>query len=129
MEQYPSILGSAKAPLGNPCIAFDKYDGSNLRFEWSPKQGWNKYGTRRQLFDERTPVFGKAVQLFNDTMGQEIVRRVKDHVRGPQRITAFAEFFGPGSFAGSHIETETQELRLFDVTRTSPCQRFRKAIR
>ena len=115
MEQYPSIDGSAKAPLGKPCIAFYKYDGSNLRFEWSPKQGWNKFGTRRHLFDERTPIFGKAVQLFNDTMGQEIVRRVKEHVRGPQRITVFAEFFGPGSFAGSHIETETQELRLFDV--------------
>ena len=115
MEQYPSILGSAKAPLNKPCIAFYKYDGSNLRFEWSPKQGWNKYGTRRQLFDERTPIFGKAIQLFNDTMGDEIIRRVKEHVRNPQRITAFAEFFGPGSFAGSHIETETQELRLFDV--------------
>lgn len=48
-------------------------------------------------------------------MADEIVRRVRDHVKNPQRITAFAEFFGPGSFAGSHIETEEQELRLFDV--------------
>jgi hypothetical protein len=38
MQQYPSIDGSGKAPLGVPCIAFYKYDGSNLRWEWSPKQ-------------------------------------------------------------------------------------------
>jgi|ERR1035437_2408706 hypothetical protein len=114
MEQYPSILGSSKAPLGKPCIAFNKYDGSNLRFEWSPKQGWHKFGTRRQLFDERTPIFGKAIQHF-DLMADEIVRRVRDRVKNPQRITAFAEFFGPGSFAGSHLEGEEQELRLFDI--------------
>lgn len=57
MQQYPSILGSSKAPLGEPCIAFVKYDGSNLRWEWSPKRGWNKYGTRTQLFNETTPIY------------------------------------------------------------------------
>jgi hypothetical protein len=52
MEQYPSIEGSSKAPLGKPCIAFYKYDGSNLRWEWNPKKGWFKFGTRHELFDQ-----------------------------------------------------------------------------
>lgn len=39
MLQYPSILGVKKMPLGHKCYAFYKYDGSNLRFEWSPKKG------------------------------------------------------------------------------------------
>lgn len=115
MEQYPSIQGSAKAPLNKPCIAFYKYDGSNLRWEWSPKQGWNKFGTRRHLFDASDVQFKQAIPIFMDLMADEIVRRTKDIIRNPQRITAFTEFFGPGSFAGSHVESDEKELRLFDV--------------
>jgi hypothetical protein len=115
VQQYPSIIGSAGAPLGKPCIAFYKYDGSNLRWEWSPKQGWHKFGTRHQLFDRSDPVFGPAIPIFLDTMGDEIVRRVKEQDRNIQRITAFTEYFGPGSFAGRHVEGEQMELRLIDV--------------
>lgn len=115
MQQFPSIDGSAKAPLGVPCIAFYKYDGSNMRFEWSPKQGWHKFGTRRQLVDATDPVYGKAVEIFTTTMGDEIVARVKKIDRGIQRITAFAEYFGPNSFAGKHDPNDQMELRLIDV--------------
>lgn len=115
MQQYPSIDGSSKAPLGKPCIAFYKYDGSNLRFEWSPKQGWHKFGTKKQLFDASEPVFGKAIPIFMDGMGEEIVRRVKDLERGIQRITVFTEYFGPNSFAGKHDENDQMELRLIDA--------------
>lgn len=115
MMQYPSILGSVKAPLGRPCLGFVKYDGSNLRWEWSPKRGWEKFGTRRHLFDQTDPVFGEAIPLFLDRLGKEITDRVKDEHRGVQRITAFTEFFGPNSFAGSHVPGEPKELKLFDV--------------
>ena len=115
MEQYPSIMGSAKAPLGKECIAFNKYDGSNLRWEWNPKKGWNKFGTRRHLFDETDLQFREAIPIFLNEMADEIVLRTKEIVKNPQRITAFTEFFGPGSFAGSHVEGEPKELRLFDV--------------
>ena len=115
MEQYPSIIGSAKAPLGKPCIAQYKYDGSNLRWEWSPKHGFNKYGTRRHLFDKSDPVFGPSIEMFQDTLADEIIRRTKEIVKNPQRITAFTEFFGPNSFAGSHEPTDAKELRLFDI--------------
>ena len=115
MEQYPSILGSAKAPLGKKCIAQYKYDGSNLRWEWSPKKGWHKFGTRRHLFDATDEIFGEAIPLFMNTMADEIVYRTKQAVRNPQRITAFTEFFGENSFAGSHITSDPKELRLFDV--------------
>lgn len=64
MEQYPSILGSAKAPLGKPCIAQYKYDGSNLRFEWNPKRGFHKYGTRRHLFDQTDPVYRGILDII-----------------------------------------------------------------
>jgi hypothetical protein len=114
LEQYPSILGSSKAPLGVPVIAFYKYDGSNLRFEWSPKQGWHKFGTRTQLFAKDDLTFGEGITLFN-RFGDEIVERVKKVERGCQRITAFCEYFGPSSFAGIHQAAEPKELRLIDV--------------
>jgi len=115
MQQYPSIDGSSKAPLGKQCIAFTKYDGSNLRWEWSPKQGWYKHGTRNQLFDASDSVYGKAIPIFLNGMADEIVRRVKDVERGIQRITVFTEFLGPNSFAGKHLDSDTMELRLLDA--------------
>jgi len=115
MLQYPSIDGSAKAPLGKPCIAFYKYDGSNLRWEWSPKKGWHKFGTRRQLFDEKTELYNQAIPLFLENIGDELVYKVKQQNKGIERITAFTEFFGPSSFAGSHDEHEQKELKLLDV--------------
>lgn len=115
MLQYPSIDGAAKAPLGKPCIAFYKYDGSNLRWEWSSKKGWNKFGTRRQMFDHSTPLYNQAIPLFMDGLADEIVYKVKQVTKNPERITAFTEFFGPSSFAGSHDENEQKELKLFDL--------------
>ncbi len=115
MKSYPEIPGSAKAPLGKPCIAFYKYDGSNLRWEWSPKKGWYKFGTRTQLFDASHPLFGQAIPIFMNTMADELARRGKALERGVQKIIVFTEFFGPSSFAGLHDEKELKELCLFDV--------------
>jgi hypothetical protein len=116
MLQYPSIVGWKKAPRGEHCIAFNKYDGSNLRWEWNPKKGWCKYGTRRCMFDENTPLYNQAIELFNDNMGQVIVDTVNHfHGRKVERITAFTEFFGPSSFAGNHEFDEEKTLKLFDV--------------
>ena len=51
-----------------------------------------------------------------DGMGQEIVDIVNHyHGRKVERITAFTEFFGPSSFAGSHEIDEPKQLVLFDV--------------
>ena len=116
MLQYPSIKPWRDSPKGEHCIAFKKYDGSNLRWEYSPKKGWSKMGTRRQMFDSSTPLYSQSIELFNDTMAAAIVERVNDiHGRKVERITAFTEFFGPSSFAGSHDHDEAKELRLFDV--------------
>lgn len=117
MLQYPSISGWKKSPIGKPCIAFYKYDGSNLRWEYTPKRGWHKYGTRRCMFDKSTPLFNQSIDIFHDTMADQIVERV-NHFSGRkvERIIAFTEFFGPSSFAGTHDETEDKQLVLLDVS-------------
>lgn len=117
MLQYPSIQGWKSAVKGKPCLAFYKYDGSNLRFEWSPKKGWTKFGTRTQLFDEGTDLYKQALPLFFERFGDSIVNRVnKFYGRKVERITAFAEFYGESSFAGTHELDEAKELKLFDVS-------------
>ena len=118
MLQYPSIESWRNTKhVDEQCIAFYKYDGSNLRWEYSPKRGWYKYGTRTQLFNAQTPLYNQAIQLYNDTIGPLVVEQVKQ-VYGPktERITAFTEFYGPSSFAGSHDFDEAKILKLFDVS-------------
>lgn len=117
MLQYPSIEGysTSKQHLGKQCIAFNKYDGSNLRWEWSPKQSWHKFGTRRTMFDATTDPWSKAIPLFME-IADEIELRAK-RVAGSkiERITAFTEYFGPSSFAGQHDHSEPMQLKLFDI--------------
>lgn len=119
MLEYPSIIGFRRMPevINETCYAFTKYDGSNLRWEWSPKKGWYKFGTRHQLFDAKTPIYGPAVEIFQDSMGETIANLIKAlYGKNVERITAFTEFFGPNSFAGNHVEGDPMSLKLFDVS-------------
>ena len=114
---YPSIEGPTFAFLGAPCVAFEKYDGSNLRFFWDERRGWHSTGTRYRWFKAATPTFGPAVEMFQRAYSRgilETLRRLKES-RGAKELVAFCEFFGPGTFSGLHKEGEPKQLRLFDV--------------
>lgn len=114
MEEYPSIGGSNKAPH-QECIAFYKYDGSNLRFEWTKKQGWHKFGTRTRLFDASDEVFGKAIFIFLADLAPKLEKIFKECYRDIPKITVFCEFFGSRSFAGIHHPNDIHKLVLLDV--------------
>lgn len=116
MKYYPSIP-PAVHHIGQPCIAFYKLDGSNLRFEWSKKAGWHKFGTRERLFDHTDPIFGTAIQIFKETYGDSLeqVFKKEKSLRNCQSVIVFAEFLGPRSFAGQHREEDKKEVILFDV--------------
>lgn len=114
MKLYPSISRSTGQQFQEfDAYVFDKVDGSNLRFEWSRKRGFYKYGTRQRLFDESDEVFGEAVKLFKDTLDDPLSKVAKK--QGWDGLTAFAEFWGPGSFAGEHVPGEPKKLTLFDA--------------
>ena len=117
MKSYPSIQKSSVAPKGKGCYVFVKYDGSNLRFEFSKKRGWYKFGTRNHLFDRSDPVFGSAIDLFIGRYGgdlEEIFRKEK-LFRGIDNIIVYAEWFGAKTFAGMHVQDDPKEIVLFDV--------------
>ena len=117
MKQYPSIEHWSEDLLGQKVYAFDKLDGSNLRFEWSRKRGWYKFGTKGQMIDKRHEVFGKAISIFLNKYGEGLQRVFRDnqHYRNIRTFVVFCEYLGQNSFAGQHVEGDTMDTVLFDV--------------
>jgi hypothetical protein len=92
---------------------FDKLDGSNLRFEWSRRDGWFRWGSRHQVIEETHPILGGGFALFRERLAEPIERVA--HTERWDALVAFAEFFGPGSLGGRHVADEPKRLALFDV--------------
>ena len=115
LKQYPSIPGRSRAPIGEKCTVFKKYDGSNLRFEYNHKKGWYKFGTRRHLFDKTDRAFGEAIELFQKTLGADLAAVFNQHFRGHKSFMVFAEYLGPNSFAGKHLLSDPKELVIIDI--------------
>lgn len=115
VKQYPSIPGRQSAPIGEECIAFEKYDGSNLRFEYNRKKGWYKFGTRTRLFDKNDRVFGDAIDIFQQTLAKGLEEAFNKHYPLQKSFMVFAEYFGPNSFAGKHRLSDPKELVIIDI--------------
>ena len=116
MKAYWSIPGPSKAPQQD-CIAFHKYDGNNIRIEWSRKRGWYKYGTRKRLLDESDEDLGCAIPIFQETLADDMEKVFKDkQFRGVQSVVVFCELWGPSSFCGVHVPGEKLKLTPIDVS-------------
>jgi len=115
MKQYPSIAHYKDSILGTPLVAFNKLDGSNLRFEWDKKKGWNKFGTRRTMLSKGDPLY-IGVDLFLDKYSEGLTTIFKEDkdFRGIREVVVFCELFGPNSFYGQH-DFENMEVVLLDV--------------
>jgi hypothetical protein len=117
MKEYWQIPGVSSAPIGNPCIAFKKLDGSNIRYEWNRKQGWSKFGTRHRMLDRSDSNFGTAIECFMSRYAEPLERFIRDSkdYRNAESVIAYCEFFGPSSFAGWHDLAEAKEVVLIDI--------------
>lgn len=118
MKSYPSIphsTGTSFQELQGAHV-FDKLDGSNLRFEWSRKRRqWTKFGTRTRLFDENDWQFGRAIKIFFATLAEPLAKVAFD--QRWESVVAFAEHWGPRSFAGCHHDPQNQPLDPDDQMR------------
>lgn len=111
MQEYPSVDREIRKKT--PVYVFDKLDGSNIRAEWSKKNGWYKFGSRRVLLGADNEFMGKAIQLFRDKYGEDLEKIFrKQHW---QHAMAFFEFWGPQSFAGTHAKEDNHHVTLFDI--------------
>ncbi len=126
MLYYPKIPGSRDAPLRR-CVAFEKYDGTNLHWDWDREFGWHSFGTRRDEFDLSDAGVSRfaathdhlreCVGVFLSTLAEGLEKVFSDQeaYREPGGFRAFTEFFGPNSFAGLHKVEDPKRLVLFDV--------------
>jgi hypothetical protein len=126
MLYYPKIPGSRDAPAGR-CLAFEKYDGTNLHWDRDRDFGWHSFGTRRDEFDLSEPGVARftaahahlheCVSVFHSTLagGLETVFTSHEAYRELNGFRVFTEFLGPPSFAGRHKADDPKRLVLFDV--------------
>lgn len=114
MLLYPSIHRSQGQDFREfDAYIFDKLDGNNLRFEWTRRRGWNKYGTRERLFDQSDPLFGPAIPLFHQRLAEPL-EKVARHQRW-QKVIVFAEYWGKQSLGGLHAPGDAMTLTVFDA--------------
>jgi hypothetical protein len=103
MKAYPSI--TTKLDFSKSYHLFDKLDGSNIRAEWSPKQGFYKFGSRTQLLTtEQAPLY-PSIESFKAKYEDDLSSRFSK-VKF-ERSVCFFEWVGPNSFAGSHPDSVT----------------------
>lgn len=97
-------------------IAFDKLDGSNLRFEYSQKRGFYKFGTRNVMIDASNPDFGFAIDIFLNKYNESLCKLFKEKdYRNIQSFVCFAELLGKNSAFGQHDLNDNFDIVLFDV--------------
>ena len=127
---YPKIPENSNKFFKN-CIAFEKYDGTNLHWCWNKFDGWNSFGTRRtqfkfdksgiEEFNQEHAELVNAPQLFNDNLRDKLSIFLTGYPKyRDYNITVFTEFYGPNSFAGAHSEEDqinnSQKLIIIDVS-------------
>jgi hypothetical protein len=115
MKQYDSIDYYGDH-WGLPIVAFDKLDGSNLRFEYSHKRGFYKFGTRKQMIDEKSD-FGFAINLFMEKYSKPLTEIFKSkEYRNILSFVCYAELVGTKSAFGQHeFSNDIFDVVLFDV--------------
>jgi hypothetical protein len=123
---YPKIPSSRDAPLAH-CLAFEKYDGTNLHWDWDRDFGWHAFGSRRDAFNltpdgvglflAAHPELAECVGVFRSGLADGLERVFREHpgYREFQGLTVFTEFLGPNSFAGKHRKDDPKRLVPFDV--------------
>ena len=120
MKEYPSILHAHERTgevLGQHCFAAYKCDGSCIRVEYSRKTGFSKFGSRTRLLDKSDLILGSAIDIFMNDFSEPLEKIIKDNREYREQGEALfcLEFFGPSSFAGTHVQDEPKQLVLFDV--------------
>src|SRR5947209_13897611 len=105
MLHYPKIPGSRNCPAGR-CLAFEKYDGTNLHWAWDRDFGWHAFGTRRDQFNLTPAGVEQFLQAhahlrgcdeaFAASLAEGLQRvfREDDHYRRFPGLKVFMEFFG-----------------------------------
>lgn len=112
MKTYPIISKEINSNID--IYAFDKIDGSNIRSEWTKKNGFWKFGSRKRLLGSDQSIICEADQLIIDKYADDLSKIfLKQRY---QKVIMFFEFSGEHSFAGKHDENDEHDVVLIDVS-------------
>lgn len=113
MKQYPKIFGRINA--SHNIYAFDKLDGSNIRVEWTKKNGFVKWGSRKQLLTSEQGILTTAIDKITVKYLEDLTNIFRK--QRYERVVCFLEFVGPNSFAGNHHDrVEDIDVILLDIS-------------
>jgi hypothetical protein len=127
---YPKIPENSNGLL-DYCVAFEKYDGTNMHWCWNYHEGWHKFGTRRTQFNmdrrgisefqDEHDQLSNAPFVFNEKYRDKLTMHFSQNNKFAQRnVIVFTEFHGPNSFAGEHSledqRQDKQDLTIIDVS-------------
>jgi len=93
MQDYPS-LERGVVLKGRPIYAFDKLDGSQIRVEWGKKKKFWKFGTRKQLINEKDKEWGEVVGLVIEKYEKDL-HDVFSGMRTPRKRATLASCIWP----------------------------------
>ena len=124
---YSKIPNSEQCLLNN-CIAFEKYDGTNIHVVWNKKWGWIDFGTRRDRFPLNNIGINEFVKChpeLGDDETLKLISNISDKILDfvcentnyniYTEVIVFMEYHGPNSFAGQHDPKDIKKLTLIDV--------------
>jgi hypothetical protein len=122
---YPKIPENSDKFHGK-CIAFEKYDGTNLHWKWDPNMGWSHFGTRRTQFtldrigiasfSKEHSELASAPYIFNEALRDQLTMFFCiNSALHLHNIIVFTEFYGPNSFSGGHVAQDDHKLVMIDV--------------
>ena len=115
MKAYPSIPHQSDKYFGEEVILFNKYDGNNIRAECNKKGEWYKFGSRKILINDKSPILGNAINIFKEKYSEELNKIFRDKYSKVLNFVVYFEYFGENSFAGKHIDNDIMDVILFDV--------------
>lgn len=115
MKSYPKIQHHNKGLIGQDCYAFDKIDGTSMRFEWGRKRGFYKFGTRNVMIDRNTEIYGIGIDIFLDKYSSKLDDIFRTKYKTIDSFVVFGEFYGEDSFAGRHNESDIKDVIMFDI--------------
>ncbi len=121
---YPKIPDTLGCPL-KQCVAFEKYDGTNIHWTFQPLYGWLDFGTRRdrfainnggvRQFEQAHPELAGVDKLWDQDSKLELFLMDNPKYNSAKEIIVFTEYFGPNSFAGQHRPKDAMQLVIFDI--------------
>lgn len=111
---YPKIPFYGKNTPFKQCIAYKKYDGTNLALHWNAEHGFQGIFTRRpRKIENDDPDFESAISIFKELEPE--LEKAFSLFPDASDIVVYSEYFGLRSAFGNHHPDDFMQVILLDA--------------